>query len=119
MARTLRCIAFSIKHHKFKWYTDNAGVCSIISKGSMKTDLQNIALDIFSYCVENCVILDVESIPRTLNEKADYFSKIIDFDDWGLSAELFYILQSKWGPLDVDWFVSEHNAKLERFYTRF
>lgn len=36
-----------------------------------------------------------------------------------MSAELFSILQSKWGCLDVDWFASEHNAKLERFYTRF
>ena len=58
--KVLMCIAFSIKHHKVKWYTDNASVCSIISKGSMKTDPQNIALDIFSFCVENCVILDVE-----------------------------------------------------------
>lgn len=55
----------------------------------MKTDLQNIALDISSFCVENCVILDVEWIPRTLNERADYFSKIVDFDDVFVSGVVF------------------------------
>ena len=62
----------------------------------LKTNLQNIALNIISFCVKNCVILDVEWIPRTLNGKAEYFSKIVDFDDLVIVTGVASILQSKW-----------------------
>ena len=58
-------------------------------------------------------------VTRTLNQKADYLSKIIDCDDWGLSIRLFNLLNQLWGPFKTDWFASEHNAKTERFYSRF
>jgi hypothetical protein len=31
----------------------------------------------------------VEWIPRTENERADFISRIVDFDDWGISEDLF------------------------------
>ena len=34
---------------KVKWYSDNAAVCSIVSKGSMESELPRIALDIFFF----------------------------------------------------------------------
>lgn len=52
-------------------------------------------------------------------KKTDYISRIIDSDDWGLPLETFHLLSVRWGPFDMDWFVSEHNAKLPRFYSRF
>ena len=63
--------------------------------------------------------MDFEWIPRTLNDKADYFPKILDSDDWGLSSKLFDIISSRWGPFAIDWFGSEHKAKVVTFYTRF
>ena len=115
----LRSLVGTIKNSKVKWYSDNAAVCSMVSKESMKLHLQQIAYDIFSVCVRYSIKLDFEWIPRTLNDKAGYFSKILDSDDWGLSSKLFDIISSRWGPFAVDWFASEHNAKVATFYTRF
>ena len=54
-----------------------------------------------------------------MNDKADYFSKILESDDCGLASKLLDIISSRWGSFTVDWFVSEHNAKVATFYTRF
>ena len=43
--------------------------------GSRKTSLQDIAIGL---CFENNIHIDVQWIPRCENEKADYFSRIID-----------------------------------------
>ena len=48
----------------------------------MKLDLHRLAIKIFQFCVEHSIRLEVEWIPRTENEKADYISRLIDFDDW-------------------------------------
>jgi hypothetical protein len=53
-------------------------VVNIISKGSMKCHLQDIALDIYNQCLNYNLSLDVEWIPRTENERADFFSRIVD-----------------------------------------
>ena len=45
--------------------------------------------------------------------------KFIDIGDWGISFELLYLLQDRWGKLDVDWFASSYNAKLPVFFSRF
>ncbi|MCG7876850.1 MAG: DNA N-6-adenine-methyltransferase [Candidatus Thiodiazotropha endolucinida] len=115
----LRSFLGILANSKVKWFTDNTSVCSIVQKGSMNKDLQDIAFNIFSFCAVNCITLEIEWIPRTLNQKADYISKIIDSDDWGLSLETFHMLSLRWGPFDMDWFASEHNAKIPRFYSRF
>ena len=117
--KVLRSLVDTIKNSKVKWYSDNAAVCSIAAKGSKKTHLQEIAYAIFSFCTQHSVELYFEWIPRTLNDKADYFSKLLDYDDWGLSVKLFEILNKKWGPFAIDWFASEHNAKVDTFKTRF
>jgi hypothetical protein len=63
--------------------------------------------------------LEVEWIPRGENYVADYLSKIVEKDDWGISTYILSIIQSSWGNLEVDFFASKHNAKLQRFYSRF
>lgn len=66
-----------------KWFSDCQAACLIAKKGSMKPELQTIAIQIFSFCLRNSINLKIEWFPRELNEKADYLSKIIDWDDWG------------------------------------
>ena len=39
---------------------------------------------IFSLSKEHDIAIDMEWIPRSDNEVADYLSKIVDFDDWGV-----------------------------------
>ncbi len=60
----------------------------------MKCHLQDIALDIYKQCLNYNLSLDVEWIPRTENERADFISRIVDFDDWGISEDLFLYVDS-------------------------
>lgn len=51
----------------------------------MKEDLQNIALDVYKFCLINGILLDIEWIPRSQNEKADFISNLNDANDWRVS----------------------------------
>lgn len=117
--RVLLSLSHILANQSVRWFTDNQGVSAIAVKGSMNSELQNIAIEIFRVCMSKCIHLSMEWIPRSLNEKADYYSKIVDHDDWGVSFEIMSIIQSRFGSLSVDWFASNHNAKLPRFYSRF
>ena len=41
-------------------------------------------MEIFSLSKEHDIAIDMEWIPQSDSEVADYFSKIVDFDDWGV-----------------------------------
>ena len=58
-------------------------------------------------------------MPRSLNDKADYLSKIIDYDDWELAPEFFQQLDGLWGPYTVDCFASHYNKKVPKYFLRF
>ena len=64
--------------------------------------LQQIAVDIFSFCMTNSVSFQAQWIPRGDNELANYLSRIVDPDDWMLHPHLFKLITFKWGPFDVD-----------------
>ena len=55
----------------------------------MKEHLHQLAVDIFHTAKENNIEVEVEWIPRSLNKKADYLSKIVDFDDWTVKVAIF------------------------------
>ena len=85
----------------------------------MKLDLHRLAIKIFQFCAEHSIRLEVQWIPRTENEKADYISRLIDFDDWQITRDLFLSLEELWGPHTVDSFANYYTAKLPRFFSRF
>ena len=102
-----------------QWFTDNRNIPSIIRRGSMKSDLHQLALSIFEIVVRNSIDLQVDWIPRSFNDHADAISRIIDFDDWGVSFEFFNYIDHIWGPHTVDCFANFNNRKLTRFYSRY
>ena len=63
----------------------------------MKRDLQKLSLDIFQFCSKHSISIETEWICRESNTKADMIS-----NDWGISFELLYLLQDRWGKLNVD-----------------
>jgi hypothetical protein len=115
-------ILFSINkllHNKrIKRFTDIQNVVSIINKGRMKRELQDIAISILCNCLNNNISIYVEWIPRSKNDQADFISRIVDYDDWGVSDEIFIHLDSLWGPHEIDWFANYNNHKLPVFYSR-
>ena len=102
-----------------KWFTDSQTAARIIEVGSMKLDLHRLAIKIFQFCAEHSIRLEVQWIPRTENEKADYISRLIDFDDWQITHDLFLGLEELWGTHTVDCFTNYYTAKLPRFFSRF
>ena len=89
VAVVLSSLMHNLADHSVKWYSDNQNVVRIIECGSMKPDLHTLALDIYKIAISNKVLLEPVWIPRTLNEKADHMSKIVDFDVWTTKNEFF------------------------------
>ena len=75
-----------------KWFSDIQGAARIVRVGGMHFNLHNFASDIFSFCSNHGIILDIEWVLGAQNEKADYLSKIIYYDDWELVPEKFRLL---------------------------
>ena len=65
--------------------------------GTSKPELQAIAIEIFEVCMSFDSAMEIEWLPRSENDKADYLSRIVDLDDWSLSAALFQLVDSSWG----------------------
>ena len=85
----------------------------------MKEHLHQLEVDIFYTAKENNIEIEVKWIPRALNEKADFLSKIVDFDDWTVKDCYFHAVNSYWGPRSVYCFTSYKNHKIPRFYLKF
>ena len=115
----LQSFVHLLKGSLVKWYTDNQGVAAIVKSGSTKVHLHKLAMEIFLFSKEHDVSIDIEWIPRSENEVADYLSKIVDFDDWCVKDSYFRALDSTWGPFTVDCFANSVNAKVSRFYSLF
>ncbi len=103
-----------------QWNTDNKGVGAIIPKGSMKLHLHAIALKIFRFCAQHQISLKVEWIPRKLNERADFLSRIEDLDDWKVTSEAFEAIQAELGCVfTFDRFADHKNAKCASFNSKY
>lgn len=102
-----------------KWHSDNKALTRIVEVGSMKKDLQEIALSIYSICAQLNIKLETTWVPRELNAEADESSRLIDWDDWAISKEVFSYLNSLWGPFTIDGFANAENAQISRFFSRF
>ena len=95
-----------LKGSYVKWFSDRQNACNIIQVESMRSDLHAIALEIFQFCNDYGIELEVQWIPRTEIDRADYISRIIDVDDWQISASCFMSLETSWGAHTVDCFAS-------------
>ena len=107
------------KGKTLKWFTDNQNCVRIIKSGSMKLELNVLARSIFSVCSRQGISIDIQWIPRSDNEKADYISKMIDHEDWGVTVEFFNYIDALWGPHTIDRFANCNNAKIARFNSLF
>ena len=99
-------LIITMRHEKFLvffvlWHSDNANTAKIITNGSAKDSLQELVLDVFEICMKNDIRIISNWIPREENEFADYISKHLDTDDWGVDWEAFHFIQHEFGSFDV------------------
>ena len=113
---SLRSFTDLLKSTHVKWFTDSQAAATIVEVGSMKFDLHMLAINIFTFCLNNQITLDIQWIPREQNTQADYISKLIDPDDWQITEALFDCLETLWRPHTVDCFANYYNHKLSRFF---
>ena len=93
----LRSFASKLEVHAVKWFSDNQSVVRTVQVGSGKPHLQEGALSIFELCFQHGIKLEMEWVPRSANEVADYVSRIRDFGDWMINPNLFqYLDQMSW-----------------------
>ena len=123
--RKIRAIRFVLQSFsgflagkEYKHRSDNQSVCSILPVGSSKPHLHKEAVAIYNLCHEAGIRFSAEWIPRHFNFKADYWSKVVDTDDWMLNPFLFRQLDILWGPHTVDRFASHNSFQLPRFCSR-
>ena len=117
--RVLRSLVHVLSNQRVKWFTTSTNVVIIVNKGTMILDLQDLAMQIFNFSSMHAIHLEIEWLPRSLNDKADYLSMVIEKNDWGISFEILSMIENKLGSLDVEYFAAEHNAKLPLFYSKF
>ena len=85
----LESFSSQLKGKSLKWFTDNQNCVKIVGSGSMNVKLQEIALKIFKICVANGITIEIEWVPRDQNTMADYISKIVDYEDCGVTDNFF------------------------------
>ncbi|CAC5421117.1 unnamed protein product [Mytilus coruscus] len=85
----------------------------------MKLELQDLANSIFSVCSQQGISIHEQWIPRSENTLADYVSKMVDHEDWGVSFEFFNFIDEICGPHTIDRFASHLNTKLPRYNSLF
>lgn len=101
--------------------TDNTTTCAYINKlGGRKTNLNDIARDIWLWCIERNIHLSSSYIPGTMNTAADRLSRTFNDDlEWSLDARVFQTIVSVFGKMDIDLFASRLNAKLNNYVSRY
>ena len=77
----LQSFSAALLHHKVDWLWDNQNTCRIVSVGTSKPELQAIAIEIFEVCTSFAIAMEIEWLPRSQNDKADYLSRIVDLDN--------------------------------------
>ena len=65
-----------------KWYTRTIRLVKIVEDDRIEPDLCKIAMKTYNVIIDNNMFIEMEWFPRTLNEKADLISKIVDYGDW-------------------------------------
>ena len=87
-----------------KLFTDSKMAVRITEVGSMKFEYHQLAIGIFSTCLHTNIHLDLQWLPRTANEQADYLSRLKDFDDWAVAPSIFQQMDVLLGPHTLDAF---------------
>ena len=99
---------------------DNVTVVAYINQkgGTTSSELCQLAISMWMWCLEKNIILVAEHLPGHLNVIADQESRSMrDRCDWMLNPKVFQTIQAAMGPLEVDLFATRLTNQLPRFYS--
>ncbi len=98
-------------------YMDNTTSCAYITHfGGKKQALNDLAREIWIWCIDKNIWLTVGHVPGVANIEADALSRKFNEDlEWSLNMEVFRNIQHRYGHLDIDLFASRLNHKLDNY----
>ena len=96
---------------------DARNLLGIVNRGSSKLSINELARDLFWFCLRHRITNSVEWVPREENAFVDEISKSLIPEDWMLSRSWFQYLDYKWGPNTADLFASNVNNQCSRFFS--
>jgi ribonuclease HI len=100
--------------------TDSQNVHTHLTTGRVvAVDSVAVAQDIFLYCFNCKIQLQVDWVPREQNVVADKLSKLTEDGDFMLCRDLFARIQRSFGPFSCDLFASATNHHLPKYFSRF
>ena len=79
------------------FHVDAQNVLEVANHGSLRLGLNELAFELFWFCLERRITIMIEWSPREENSLADELSKLIIPDDWMLQRALFRQLEQRWG----------------------
>ena len=100
--------------------TDNVTTMAYINHlgGTHSPLLNNLATQLWKWCLERHIFLTAEHLPGVYNTVADEESRTVrDRCDWMVHPDLFVQIQRVLGPLEVDMFASRLTNQLPRFFS--
>jgi len=101
-------------------HMDNVTAVSYINQkgGTVSKALSQLAITIWTWCIERDITLQAEHLPGHLNSQADEESRTVrDRCNWMLNQSVFQWINATMGPLEVDFFASCLTRQLPRFYS--
>ena len=119
LLQTIYSLDQKLSNCKILWYTDNQNACTIVNKGSMVEDLQDLSMDIFNFCDVKNLRIFPHWVERAGNTIADRISKIRESADWTVNQSIFEYFDKMWGPYNYDRFANTQNSKCENFNSKF
>ena len=98
-------------------FMDNTVAVSYINKmGGRKGFLNQMARDIWFWCIERHIWLSACHLPGKNNVVADHLSRNFNDDaEWMLNKAIFNKILAKFGQLDVDMFASRLNHQIHKY----
>ena len=118
---TLHTLASHLHHTHILIRTDNTTTKQCINKqGSTRSDdCNNVARDIWLFCIPRAIHLTAEYCPGVDNVEADTASRnFTDATEWSLHPDVFQQIWEKLGHTDIDFFASDENYKVKPYASK-
>ena len=114
----LKSLCNNLRQKHIRIQSDNTtAVAYINAMGGIKSaDCNNMAQQIWLWCIEREIWLSVCHIPDSMNMEADSESRVFSTStEWSLHPEVFDHINEMWGPFEIYLFASRLNFKIPTY----
>ena len=106
-----------LRHKHILIKSDNTtAVAYVKNMGGRKAACNQVARDIWLWCMKHDIWLSITHIHGVENTMADFESrKVNDRTEWMLNPRIFNAIIHIWGNVDIDLFASRTNCQINRY----